>query len=110
MREQITLDEALGKTLKHTYYSMSANQLALLFDGGTFVVLGIDKGFEEGDETVAERTIDLDYFGDALLVESGIATKEEVEAKRAEQAAARTQQSEVRDRKEYARLKARFEL
>lgn len=113
MKTEIGISKVVGKTLKAIQFSNLNGQCVLVFNDDTFTTLGIDRGFEHGDDDIEPISLDLFMFGDDRLIEADIVTKEEMEFIRSEKAAADNKRhnvaQELRDRAEYERLRARFE-
>ena len=113
MKIEVTLNEAIGKTLQGVEASFTCGQMVMAFTDGTFTTLGIDRGYEYGDETIESRRLELHNFGDEALVRLSVTTDEELNAIRsardAEHEAAYRLQKEAKDRAEFVRLKRKFE-
>ena len=114
MKTEVKLTESVGKTLAAVEFSESyyGGQCLLTFTDGTFATLGVERGYESGDEEIKEVTLSVFDFGDEKLARAGVVTPEEMAAIRAERA--RRQQAEddarkeARDRLEFERLKQKF--
>ena len=115
MKTQITLKEAAGRTLTGadiTGYH-SDDGLLLSFEDGTFAFL---KAVREGEDLVpgiAEAAPDLLWISREAFVRLGVATLAELvdlrnrDADRRE--ASRREHAEAQDKRDYARLKAKFD-
>jgi hypothetical protein len=116
MRQEVKLTDAIGKTLEGAAFSTCSRtgQAVLTFSDGTFTTLGVSRGYEAGDEEIAEEELSLFNFGDDDLIEVGVVTAEELQALRAArdaESSARLQAvREARDRQEFERLKLKFGL
>jgi hypothetical protein len=55
MLKEIPLEEVKGKTISGLTSSCSCNQFVITFTDGTFTTLGINSGYEPGDETIEEE-------------------------------------------------------
>lgn len=66
MKTEVKLTEAVGKTLAAVEFSESycGGQCVLAFTDGTFATLGVDRGYESGDEEIIEEPLTLFDFGD----------------------------------------------
>ncbi len=114
MKSEIKLTNAIGKTLAAVELSNRCygGQAVIAFTDGTFATLGIDRGYESGDEEIKEDALRVFEFGDEKLIRAGIVTLEEInemrtEKTRQEQAQQQASQ-EARDRREFERLKKKF--
>jgi len=105
MMQQIKMSEAIGKTLKTTVTGVCDAEYILVFDDNTFTVLGIDRD----DDQVREVTLDLALFDVEALIAAGIVTKPERDALWDAHVEAERQKNEDWSRRQYERLKARFE-
>jgi len=114
MKTEVKLTEAAGKTLAAVEFSESygSGQCVLSFSDGTFSTLGVERGYEGGDEEVKEDTLSMFDFGDEKLISAGIVTADEMAAMREErdgrQRAEQQARQEARDRQEFERLKRKF--
>lgn len=114
MKTEVKLTEAVGKTLQAVEFSASycGGQAVLAFTDGTFATLGVERGYESGDEEIVEEPLAVFDFGDEKLVRAGLVTAKELEAMRKardeQQRAERQAQQEARDRQEFERLKRKF--
>lgn len=114
MKTEVKLTDAVGKTLAAVEFSESyrSGQAVLAFTDNTFATLGVERGYEGGDEEIVEEPLDVFDFGDEKLVRSGIVTAEELETMRKvrdeQQRAEHQAQQEARDRQEFERLKRKF--
>lgn len=111
----VGMEEAEGKTLQAVEFSSGSSkggQCLLVFSDRTFSVLGVDRGYERGDEVITEATLDLFQFGDSELIRAGITTAEEMSTLRKQAeglAEVRSRERQERsDRAEYERLQRKF--
>jgi hypothetical protein len=109
MKKEVPLSKIEGKTVASACRSALSGQFVLTFTDGTFTALGIDNGYEAGDEKIVGADLDWDSFGDAMLVEAGIGTAEEIAAVAAERKARFQAIQDARDRQAFERLKQKFE-
>ena len=63
MKKEIKLSEALGKILVGFESSFTSGQAVLVFADGTFSTLGIDRGYEHGNEEIEESELKVLDFG-----------------------------------------------
>ena len=82
MLTEVSWEDAIGKTLKSIGASICNQQCVLVFEDGTYTTLGIDRGYDAGDETIIEERLYWLSFGDESIVELGIASEDEVNAER----------------------------
>jgi hypothetical protein len=114
MKTEVKLTEAVGKTLAAVEFSDAylAQQCVLAFADGTFATLGVERGYESGDEEITEEPLNVFDFGDEKLVRAGIVTAEEMaamrEARDRQRRAEQEHCQEARDRQEFERLKRKF--
>jgi len=109
MRNEIRLQDAMGKTLEGFDFSFTCRQAVLTFTDGTFTTLGIDMGYEAGDERVKESTLEIFNFGHEKLFRLGILTKDEMEEKTKEKDERFREGQERRERGELERLRRKYE-
>ena len=114
MRTEIDLEESFGKTLERVTFS--SRHCVLLFDAGTFTTLEATYNtWGEYSEISTTRLIPDSFwdFGRTELIQSGICTAEEYDAKRAayeaELKTKMAERQEQRERQELERLKAKYE-
>ena len=90
MKAEVKLTEAVGKTLQAVEFSESycGGQAVLAFTDDTFATLGVERGYESGDEEIKEDALAVFDFGDKKLARAGIVTLDEMAAMRAADAAA----------------------
>ena len=110
MKQEIKLTEALGKTLKDVAFSYTCGQAVLVFTDGTFSTLGVLRGYEPGDESVDEVSLELNNFGDAELIRVGVTTEEELNRIRSVQQIEHNEKRDAADRAYFERLKKKFSL
>jgi hypothetical protein len=114
MKTEVKLTEAVGKTLAAVEFSESycGGQCVLAFADGTFATLGVERGYESGDEEITEEPLSVFDFGDEKLIRAEIVTAEELAAMRKarsdQQRAEQQARQEARDRQEFERLKRKF--
>ena len=109
MKTEVTLDQAIGRTLQGIEASITCSQMVLVFTDGTFTTLGVDRGYNYGDGMLEGQELKLHHFGDKELIRLGVTTGEELNAIRNAREAAYRLQQEARDRAELVRLKRKFE-
>src|SRR5262245_57368551 len=107
MRNQITIEEATGKTIEHIICSVTGSVLILLSDN-CFLYAKPKHYFSDLEISFTEK-FDLLAFGDQELIAAGFATQEEIEAKRERREQARREERAKREREAFERLKAKFE-
>lgn len=107
MFKEITWVEAKGKKVQD-YTTSITGQMVIVFTDETFTTLGIDRGFERGDESIIEEAIDLLDFGHRQLIALGIITPEELKNKENIQNEEFQRQHERKEKLEYRRLKAKY--
>jgi len=108
MMKQITIEEAAGKPLKQ-FVGFTTYRAALVFTDDTFCLLKIDSGYDPGDEWITTDAEDLHPYEFYDAVRAGIMSEEEADAIRGKEDAERKLVQERRQRKLYAKLKAKFE-
>jgi hypothetical protein len=114
MKTEVKLTESVGKTLTAVEFSENycGGQCLLVFADGTFATLGVDRGYESGDEEITEEPLELFDFGDEKLVRAGVVTADEIAAMRKarddKHRAAQQARQEAIDRREFERLKRKF--
>lgn len=109
MKTEITLEQAVGKTLEGFVKSFTCGQMVLTFTDGTFATLGIDRGYGSGDETIVQERLALNDFGDETLIGIGVTTKEEIVSFRHERDKNNRKNQEDRERIQYLALKKKYE-
>lgn len=108
MFNEITLNNAKGKMIRD--YAVSVwGQMVIVFTDETFTTLGIDTGFEQGDETIIQEEIELLNFGHDQLIALGIVTQKELDDKASVKVQESARQRECEERAEYKRLKIKYE-
>jgi hypothetical protein len=105
---QIKLSEAAGKTFAGCVFSSVCSDALILFADGTFACLGVDTGYERGDETIEEGTLSPLNFGDTLLVGHGVYSQAELDAIRNERDEKSKVAREAYELQEFQRLRAKF--
>lgn len=109
MRTEIKLSDAIGKTLEGFEFSNTCGQAVLTFTDGTFSTLGVDRGYEKGDEQIEESKLSLFDFGDNKLIALGIIPEEEMDEKTEQRRKAVANSRAQTERAEYERLRRKFE-
>ncbi len=109
MRTEIQLTNALGRTLEGFEFSATSSQAVLIFTDDTFATLDIDRGYDRGEETITEGSLDLHTFGNQQLIGVGILTQKEIDERSRQEREIFDNAREERERAEYERLKHRFE-
>lgn len=107
MRTEIKLTDAIGKVFEG--FAFSGTRVVLTFSDGGFVTLDIDHGYESGDETIEEGSLNLCLFNDEKLIGLGVITREELAERRTQDDKAFSVKRAQRERAEYERLKSKFE-
>lgn len=95
MKTEVKLEEIVGKTISGVAKSITDQHLAIAFTDETLICLGIDYGYEKGDECIVNTPFNRSRFIFNELVSAGVMTQEEVEE---------TMVAEKREREEKARL------
>jgi len=108
LKSEISLTEALGKTLDSFAFSNICNQAILVFTDNSFTTLAVDVGYERGYEEICESKLEIFNFGDDKLFSLGITSMEELSALREENRKDYAAAKEQRERSEYERLRRRF--
>lgn len=109
MKKEITLSEALGKTLEDFEFSNVIGQAVLVFDDDTFTTLDTDMGYDHGDQKIKEGKLELHQFGDTELIDLGIVTQAELDDMRQIKSKNALTEKEKRELAEYKRLRAKYE-
>lgn len=104
MLTEISLDQAIGKTVKAYATSWVSNQFILVFTDGTFTTLVADR-----DQNINEGKLVLHDFERAYLVAAGIATNEELNIMNNEREEKHNLAREADERAQYERLREKFE-
>lgn len=116
MKTEVKLTQSIGKTLEAVAFSGNyvGGKCVLVFSDGTFATLGVNRGYEAGDEEIEEIALPVFEFGDAELIRVGIVTVDELAQMRKDRDdKARSQIAEAeerRDRAEFERLKRKYEV
>jgi hypothetical protein len=74
VKKEIKLSEAIGKTIEGFGCCHCQGQIVITFTDGTFVTLGVEYGYEHGDEFIADSVIELNHFNNEEIIRLGIAT------------------------------------
>lgn len=101
--------EAVGKTVESITHAGFGGQVIVAFEDETFILFGIERGYESCDDVIARLTLDPEDFGRDALIASGIISREDLFQRMEELAEARRLAREAAERRRYERLKARFE-
>lgn len=105
MKTQIPLSEAVGRTL--TYQILGYNEDLLLVFGDHFCYVKASSYYEGTD--LSEQDIDLRDFADHQLVEAGVCTQDEIDARRAREREATEASRAASERAMFEKLKAKYE-
>lgn len=108
MMKQITIEEAAGKTFKQ-FVGFTTHKAALVFTDDTFCLLTIESGYDPGDEWIVPYAEELHPYEFHDAVEAGILSQEEADAINEEENRKQKLKNEEKQRKQYERLKAKFE-
>ncbi len=108
MKQQIPFTMAVGRPLTGYAFGPVNGQLLLVF-GDYYVCLGVERGYESGDESINEEPLAPLDFGDDYLLGAGVFSVDELtamkEAKNNEYKARR----EAQERKMFEELRAKYE-
>ena len=113
MIDIVELENAVGNRLQHLVKGGSGAPWLPVFEGGMVCQLGVDRGWESGDEELEDDLSfdETEYSFDALL-DAGVVSdgwiQEQKKAREAEMER-RRRSKEQHDRDEYARLRLQFE-
>lgn len=108
MRTYISLEDAIGKTIKGFFLSVDKKYIALTFSEDSFSILGIDSSYSPGNEFITQysmASIIVNIFHDSDLVSYGIATQEEIDHDRKMRYEACLKENSDRELKKYFDLK-----
>lgn len=106
--EQINIAEAAGKTIKVCVPKWDDSELLLVYEDGTYSILEVQLGYDQGDAYIVDGCLDVLQFWDAALVEAGVLDAEEArELREKDEAACEAAALEV-ERQQYERLKLKF--
>ncbi len=109
MRREVSLGEAIGRTLEGYAFSHYW-QAVLTFSGGAFATLGVvQKENEDSFNMLGEEELDALHFNDRELVRLGILSFEELGILDREARLQREEAEEHRERNEYERLKLKYD-
>ncbi len=79
MNKELNLSEQKGKVFKGYKISSTANQIVLVFKGGTYSTIGIVTDYYDKEDThLAQEKLKLESFGDENLIECEIISIEEL--------------------------------
>jgi len=95
MKTEVELEEIVGKTISGVAQSITAQCLLIAFTDGTFTCLGIEYGYDPGDECLVNIPFNRSRFIFSELVGAGLMTQEDVDEVMA---------AEKREREERARF------
>ena len=107
MRQEITIYDAIGKPLDGVWFNLHG-ELLLTFGGDAFTVLDVAQGYDPGEEEIKQGTLDVDDFGDDILIEAGVATAEELRQRQELKRKAWQEQNLRRRRELYEELRRQF--
>lgn len=107
--EQVKIAESAGKTIKACVPKCDNSGLLLLFDDDTYAFLEVQRGYDPGEEEIADGSFNVLNFGEQALVEAGVLDASVAKAMRAEYEAKCDAANRERERQQYERLKRRFE-
>jgi hypothetical protein len=109
MRREINLEEAIGRPLEGYAFSY-CGQAALAFSGGVFVTLGVlRKESDDSFDVLGEQKLDALNFNDRELDRLGILSFGELRTMYREARLKRMEIEEHMERKEYERLKLKYD-
>jgi hypothetical protein len=112
MYREVKLTGAIGKIVAAVEFSRFNGQCVIAFTDGMFSTLGVEPGYDRGDNSIMSDPLDVFDFGDVELVRSGIVTAEELSDMRhvrdAHERIEQQAQQDASDRKEFERLKRKF--
>jgi len=110
MKKEIGFSDAVGKTIEGYAFSIINGQAVIAFTDETFATLGIDLGYEAGEEEIKEDSLDLHGFGDSTLDSCGIITHKELSEVRVKISADLAAKQERVEKFEYERLRRKYEM
>ena len=108
MKKQITDKDAIGKIVENIGYSYSGHAMVITFNDGTFTSFEIQRGYETYDDEISNEEIDAFKLDENLLIGFGIATKKEKDDYREKIIKNNHVRAEQQEKKEYERLRAKF--
>lgn len=108
MKQEITLVDCIGRTVKGVAESYCGPYLIITFTDDTFTMLGIKRGYDPCDNEIVSEELALFDFGDSALVDAEIVTWEELESLRADRDAKRKSEWADRELAEYNRLAMKY--
>ena len=109
MKKPNKLTDSIGKTISAVEYSFDCSQFLVAFTDGTFSVLAVDVEWDGIASIVESYEWVVSAFTDEKLVRAGVATHEELRARRTELQCQYEEREEAMDRQEYERLKRQFD-
>jgi hypothetical protein len=110
MKNPNKLTESIGKTISAVEYSFDCSQFLVAFTDGTFSVLAVDVEWDGIASIVESYECVVSAFTDEKLVRAGVATQEDLYARRTELQRRDEERQDAMDRQEYERLKRKFEV
>lgn len=102
MKKEITPKATKGQTVKEIIFSIHTPQMIISFTDNTFICFWAEKDYTKID--IIPAALDLFSFGDEKLCKGGIISQKELAVERA-----RYNSTLEKERKEYKRLKLKFE-
>lgn len=106
---EITIEEAEGKTVKGSAFSVTCPQVVIAFDDDTFTTFGLKCSYDPSEYEIQQSTLDLFNFGDTQLIFLDVFTEKEIEDIHRERSSSFTLQREKEERADYERLKKKFD-
>ena len=107
MRTEITLKQAVGRTLEGAYLSSIFPSLVLTFSGNVFTHVSANADpYELGNARMHNSPLQWSEFDNGKLVELSVFSQEELDAKIQHQKAVHAARVDERNRADYERLKA----
>lgn len=108
MYTEITDTQAIGKTIENFIASSCGEQFMIAFTDKTFTILCVERGYDD-DVSIATDSIIWSKFRRATLIKYKILSQEESDLIDEDAIAQGRRRRENIERREYARLKAKFE-
>jgi len=103
---EITLKQAIGKTIKSYDFSITGAQAVIVFDDNTFTTLGIHGEYESGGVELEQSTLEVFDFGKDKLITLGLFTQAECDKISNERF---KDEQERLEKKQYLTLKRKYE-
>jgi hypothetical protein len=107
-RKILTLGDVVGKTITGYKFAAYGGQLAILVDDDSVVLLGTSGGYDGDAEIEEMERFDAGSFGVTAAIESGLVTRDELDAAERQRREDNDRILENHDRKTYERLKKKF--